>query len=134
MRMRGLEPPRACAHTDLNRARLPIPPHPRGRSILSALVPRPVVRIPEHREVLEVARDAALEVVAVAGCHLSLSLALDEGQVAPPPAAPTASRPLPLETCTQPRPFSADDESDGAGDQHDRDDGHGIIVVRGIRG
>jgi hypothetical protein len=30
MRMRGLEPPRACAHTDLNRARLPIPPHPRG--------------------------------------------------------------------------------------------------------
>src|SRR4051812_12039706 len=30
MRMRGLEPPRAFAHTDLNRARLPIPPHPRG--------------------------------------------------------------------------------------------------------
>src|SRR5439155_20253321 len=30
MRMRGLEPPRACAHTALNRARLPIPPHPRG--------------------------------------------------------------------------------------------------------
>src|SRR5262249_28320049 len=28
MRMRGLEPPRALAHTDLNRARLPIPPHP----------------------------------------------------------------------------------------------------------
>ena len=32
MRMRGLEPPRAFAHTDLNRARLPIPPHPRGRT------------------------------------------------------------------------------------------------------
>jgi anthranilate synthase/aminodeoxychorismate synthase-like glutamine amidotransferase len=30
VRMRGLEPPRAFAHTDLNRARLPIPPHPRG--------------------------------------------------------------------------------------------------------
>ena len=28
MRMRGLEPPRTCIHTDLNRARLPIPPHP----------------------------------------------------------------------------------------------------------
>src|SRR3712207_7261824 len=28
--MRGLEPPWAYAHTDLNRARLPIPPHPRG--------------------------------------------------------------------------------------------------------
>ena len=33
MRMRGLEPPRAFAHTDLNRARLPIPPHPRGRTV-----------------------------------------------------------------------------------------------------
>jgi hypothetical protein len=30
MRMRGLEPPRTCIHTDLNRARLPIPPHPRA--------------------------------------------------------------------------------------------------------
>ena len=28
VRMRGLEPPRGCPHTDLNRARLPIPPHP----------------------------------------------------------------------------------------------------------
>jgi hypothetical protein len=33
MRMRGLEPPRGCPHTDLNRARLPIPPHPRGRPV-----------------------------------------------------------------------------------------------------
>jgi hypothetical protein len=32
VRMRGLEPPRAFAHTDLNRARLPIPPHPRGEA------------------------------------------------------------------------------------------------------
>jgi hypothetical protein len=30
MRMRGLEPPRSLLHTDLNRARLPIPPHPRA--------------------------------------------------------------------------------------------------------
>ena len=29
MRMRGLEPPPGCPDTDLNRARLPIPPHPR---------------------------------------------------------------------------------------------------------
>ncbi len=28
VRMRGLEPPRTYIHTDLNRARLPIPPHP----------------------------------------------------------------------------------------------------------
>jgi hypothetical protein len=33
MRMRGLEPPRGCPHTDLNRARLPIPPHPPGRAL-----------------------------------------------------------------------------------------------------
>src|SRR3954471_24716036 len=30
VRMRGLEPPRPEGHTDLNRARLPIPPHPRA--------------------------------------------------------------------------------------------------------
>jgi hypothetical protein len=30
MRMKGLEPSRGYPHTDLNRARLPIPPHPRG--------------------------------------------------------------------------------------------------------
>src|SRR5215510_6918684 len=30
MRMRGIEPPRGRPHTDLNRARLPVPPHPRG--------------------------------------------------------------------------------------------------------
>ena len=42
MRMRGLEPPRPYGHTDLNRARLPIPPHPRGRTILASgrLTPR----------------------------------------------------------------------------------------------
>jgi hypothetical protein len=31
MRMRGLEPPPGFPDTDLNRARLPIPPHPRAR-------------------------------------------------------------------------------------------------------
>jgi hypothetical protein len=30
MRMRGLEPPPSFLDTDLNRARLPIPPHPRA--------------------------------------------------------------------------------------------------------
>ena len=30
VRLEGLEPPRACAHTDLNRARRPVPPQPRG--------------------------------------------------------------------------------------------------------
>src|SRR4051812_6381276 len=34
--MRGLEPPRPYGHTDLNRARLPIPPHPRGTHSVAA--------------------------------------------------------------------------------------------------
>jgi hypothetical protein len=33
MRLRGVEPPRALAHTDLNRARLPVPPQPREQAI-----------------------------------------------------------------------------------------------------
>jgi hypothetical protein len=35
MRMRGLEPPPGCPDTDLNRARLPIPPHPRADAKIS---------------------------------------------------------------------------------------------------
>ena len=95
------------------------------------LAPRPVFRIPENRKVLEVARDAALEVVPVA--RTTFALAVDERQVATAaaPAAPAALRPLALEPPAQPRPFSADDESDGAGDQHDRNNDHGIILVRG---
>jgi subtilisin family serine protease len=37
--MRGLEPPRGFPHTDLNRARLPIPPHPRGAAIVAPAQP-----------------------------------------------------------------------------------------------
>ena len=33
VRLRGVEPPRAFAHTDLNRARLPVPPQPREQAI-----------------------------------------------------------------------------------------------------
>ena len=55
MRMRGLEPPRAFAHTDLNRARLPIPPHPRGGHCSPASrhcwpasgAQKPALRVPE---------------------------------------------------------------------------------------
>jgi hypothetical protein len=35
VRMRGLEPPPGFPDTDLNRARLPIPPHPRARAKIS---------------------------------------------------------------------------------------------------
>jgi site-specific DNA recombinase len=33
VRLRGVEPPRSCLHTDLNRARLPVPPQPREQAI-----------------------------------------------------------------------------------------------------
>jgi hypothetical protein len=51
--MRGLEPPRSFPHTDLNRARLPVPPHPQcggqsstgcERSIADSCVPLDLVR------------------------------------------------------------------------------------------
>ncbi len=54
MRMRGLEPPRGCPHTDLNRARLPIPPHPRGGASVAAVrrrlpgAPKRRYRIPHN--------------------------------------------------------------------------------------
>jgi len=97
-----------------------VPSQRRATLCRPLLAPRPVFRIPENRKVLEVTRDAALEVVAVP--RPTFAFALNERQVAPAPAA--ALRPLALEPPPQPRPFSADDESDGAGDQHDRNDSH----------
>ena len=41
MRLRGVEPPRALAHTDLNRARLPVPPQPREPGNLPTRSRRP---------------------------------------------------------------------------------------------
>ncbi len=41
VRLRGVEPPRAFAHTDLNRARLPVPPQPRGGGNLPVARPTP---------------------------------------------------------------------------------------------
>ena len=34
VRVKGLEPPRDCSHTDLNRTRLPIPPHPQSAPLI----------------------------------------------------------------------------------------------------
>src|SRR4051812_5137563 len=44
MRLRGLEPPRALAHGDLNAARLPIPPQPRTPETLAPDQPEPRLR------------------------------------------------------------------------------------------
>src|SRR3954471_13769020 len=41
MRLKGVEPSRALAHTDLNRARLPVPPQPRGAGNLLVAANRP---------------------------------------------------------------------------------------------
>src|SRR6266851_682386 len=65
MRMRGLEPPRGYPHTDLNRARLPIPPHPRGGdSVPSGLAAFSLrVEVPKCEELTAIAspRDAPEE-------------------------------------------------------------------------
>ena len=50
MRMRGLEPPRGCPHTDLNRARLPIPPHPRAVRSVTGPTFGPIGRLRPYHE------------------------------------------------------------------------------------
>jgi hypothetical protein len=95
------------------------------RPIVSALTPRPVVRLPEHREVLEVVRHAALELVPVA------RLPLDQGEVGLPAPTLPANGPIPLDPAGQPRPFCAGHEDDGTGDEHERDDAHRLILMGG---
>ena len=46
VRLKGVEPSRALAHTDLNRARLPVPPQPRGQPIYRL---RPSKPVPPHK-------------------------------------------------------------------------------------
>jgi hypothetical protein len=95
------------------------------RAIVPALTPRPVVRLPEHREVLEVVRHASFELVAVS------ALALDEGEVGLATPALPASGPVPLDPPGEPRPLCAGHEDDGAGDEHKRDDAHRLILIGG---
>jgi hypothetical protein len=93
--------------------------------VAAPLASRTVVGLPKNRQVLEVARHAALEVVGVAR-H-----ALDESEIGLPAPTLPANGPVPLDPPGQPRPFCADDESDGAGDEHERDDAHRLIVIGG---
>jgi hypothetical protein len=123
--MRGLEPPRAFAHTDLNRARLPVPPHPRAARNRSgagagALTPRAVVVLFDDRQVREVALDARGEIV--------LGVALDDGERGSAPATRAARAALDAEFGRQPGPFGDDDQEDGAGEQQEREDAHEAIL------
>ncbi len=77
MRMRGLEPPRPSGHTDLNRARLPIPPHPRSRRILAPAFLR------SRSSHSSITRIGALVLVALA----VLALGAGPRAAAPGPAA-----------------------------------------------
>jgi hypothetical protein len=131
--MRGLEPPRACAHTDLNRARLPIPPHPRGSRIVASLrrgesASLAVVALFDHGEVREVALDARRELVVVCA-------PLDQREVgrAPAPAAAPRRPRLALvqaQPLGDPRPLCSENE----GDREDEEDGceepHASIVEK----
>ena len=71
MRMRGLEPPRAFAHTDLNRARLPIPPHPRSGAQCSRAAARTT------RSIFRLRRGLLLVVAAGLALPLTASSARD---------------------------------------------------------
>src|SRR3972149_3337352 len=91
--MRGLEPPRPYGHTDLNRARLPIPPHPRGRANLSAapglprrrLLPRASGMLTRDRT-----RSSCVLLVVTRGFALiALLLVLAAGAEAQPGATPS---------------------------------------------
>jgi hypothetical protein len=94
--------------------------------VAASLAPRTVVGLSENRQVLEIARHAALELAGVA------TLALDESEIALPAPALTSNGPVPLgarDPPGQPRPFCAEDEADGTGDEHERDDAHRLIVI-----
>ena len=81
----------------------------------------------EDGEVLEVALDALRELVRVA------SLAVDHSERLFAPGPPATRARLRPEPGREPRPLGADDQDDGAGGQHDRDNAHRFIVVRGLR-
>ena len=96
--------------------------------VAAPLAPRTVVGLSENRQVLEIARHAAFELAGVA------RLALDESEIALPAPTLPANGFVPLgapETACQTWPFCADDQADGAGDEHERDDAHRLIVIGG---
>src|SRR5512135_736413 len=98
MRMRGLEPPRPYGHTDLNRARLPIPPHPLGAGIVAP--DRKAERTSNHtmrvmRWGLMVAVCAAVSAVAALPAQASGRVEVI-AELAPPPLARAVASSLAL--------------------------------------
>ena len=83
MRMRGLEPPRPYGHTDLNRARLPIPPHPRGSNDSSS-----------GSSHLSMTRLAAFAATALALLSLTLGVTSDDAAARTEVVVLLESRPL----------------------------------------
>ena len=60
MRLKGVEPSRAFAHTDLNRARLPVPPQPREQAIYRLAHRPPPPREATHPPLARIAILAAI--------------------------------------------------------------------------
>ncbi len=84
--MRGLEPPRPYGHTDLNRARLPIPPHPRGSNDSSS-----------GSSHLSMTRLAAFAATALALLSLTLGVTSDDAAARTEVVVLLESRPLALD-------------------------------------
>src|SRR6185437_13507061 len=86
MRMRGLEPPPGCPDTDLNRARLPIPPHPRGgRRYRRSGALLPATRAaPRYGDQPDPRGTSGLVPGALLACSLSLRAAIVQGTRTPP--------------------------------------------------
>ena len=126
--MRGLEPPRAFAHTDLNRARLPIPPHPRGpRSLAWGLAPRARSSCSSST-----GRSARSRSTLLTNSS-SASSPLDQGQLLLAAPAGAGAQRAGAHAFGQPRPFRSHDDEDGGDEQSDRDPTHVFHCNAGSR-
>ena len=92
MRMRGLEPPRPERHTDLNRARLPIPPHPRAADSSRHTALRHAARQPPRRiGVISIVNRVLALLCAIGLCCLASACGSVAHQAAPESAGEVSS-------------------------------------------
>jgi hypothetical protein len=96
MRMRGLEPPPDCSDTDLNRARLPVPPHPRVICERTTISHSPSAHSIDHRIRAQLGRgcEDCLDRPKRSVCKASLLASWLPQTGAPPSSRGLGRRPL----------------------------------------